>query len=191
MQVGRDQAFSADDGHVRILQGLDEWCDDVAAWQPPCLQHDHDRTAAAAQAGLQGVAGSERLDGTHDLVGEASHGERLSGDDDDLSALRPRCSQRVEGFAGVGHVGQHDDAGVEAGGLIESRGHGLHRPVEGLVFGHDVGRSRREEVVGRAHVDDTPASLLDAGFELVSTSPVVLGSGVGALIGERHDLFVY
>lgn len=191
MQVGRDQAFGTDDGHVRIPQGLHERRHDVAVWQPTCLQHDHDRTSAAAQAGLQGVAGSERLDGTHDLVGEAGHGERLSGDDDDLSALRPRCSQRVEGAAGVGHVGQHDDAGVEAGRLIESRGHGLHRSVEGLALGHEVGRARREEVVGRAHVDDAPASLLDAGLELVSASPVALGSGVGALIGERHDPFAY
>lgn len=191
MQIGRDEAFSADDGHTRILQGLDKGRDDVAVGQPTCLQHDHDRPVAAAQAGLQGVAGRERFDGAHDLVGEAGRRGRLGGDDDDLSVLRPPRGQRLKGAARVGHIGQQDDAGVQAGRLIESRGHRCHRPVDGLALGHDVGWSRREEVVGRAHVDDAPAGLLDAGLELVGTSPVALGSGVGALIGERHDLFAY
>ena len=193
MQIDRSQSLDPGHGDGGVVEGIDEWADDVAGGYLPWVEDHDDRAGGAPQCGLERVARAEGLDGADGLVGRPRDRDVPPGHHHDLRAIgavrgetTERCVRR-----GATRLRDHHDRGGFQGRLLQPRRYRIDRAVERLVREDDVGRPRRGQLEGGPGVDDAPTGGLDARLELVGCGPVMVGTRGGALLGEGDELLGY
>ncbi|MEX1296132.1 MAG: hypothetical protein AB1Z67_08170 [Candidatus Limnocylindrales bacterium] len=192
MKVGGTQPTRRSDGDVRICEGLDQRCDDVARGSAIGLGHDDDGARRAAQRGLQRIARAEAYGGRDDLVGGAAHRGPGPGHHEHLRARGQRARERGQQSIGSTLLaGDEHDGGPSPGRFVEARRDRIDGAVEGALTVVDVSGPRRLEVVAGAEVDDLPARGLDASLELIGGPVVAPNARCGSLVGQRDDLVGY
>jgi len=193
MQIDRSQALDPGHGDGGVIEGIDEWADDVAGEFLFRVEDHDDRAGSAPQCSLERIARAEGFDGADDLVSRSRDRDVAPGHHQDLRVRRTVHGKAPERCLGRGTVRlrDHDDRGGYQGRLLQPRRYRLDRAVERPVREDDVGRPRRAQLEGSPGVDDVPACGLDARLELVGRGPVVGGTGGGTLLGERDELLGY
>lgn len=189
MEVARDEPIGADHGDAGITQGRHQRPDDVTGRQPPRVEHDDDRAGGTSEAGLQRVAGAERLHRRHELVVRPADRDRTGRHDQHLQAIGSVGLQRIQrGPDPRDRIRDDDHAGLGGRVFLEPGGHRCDCAVPCLPTVEQVRRQGWSKRECGAVIDHQPTGCLDTGLERVRARPIALEACERSLLREGHDL---